>query len=72
MNRDGSFLNTFLLISLLAIIGYVRAPDHDPVCGPMGRCWTVNKWFGKFRQTRCVPCKKPNKYVMDILEKRTY
>ncbi|XP_033154074.1 uncharacterized protein LOC117136998 [Drosophila mauritiana] len=46
----------FLIISLLSMIYYSTAPTH-PDCGPAGRCYTVNKHFGSFRQTRCVPCK---------------
>ncbi|XP_043645860.1 uncharacterized protein LOC122615070 [Drosophila teissieri] len=48
----------FLIISLMSVLHCSTAPTH-PDCGPMGRCYTVNMHFGKFRQTRCVPCKRP-------------
>ncbi|XP_016988773.1 uncharacterized protein LOC108051250 [Drosophila rhopaloa] len=58
--RMDIYLKAFLLITLLSMIYPTRAPTH-PDCGPAGRCYTVNKHFGSFRQTRCVPCKKKTK-----------
>ncbi|XP_037717604.1 uncharacterized protein LOC119551967 [Drosophila subpulchrella] len=52
------FSKTFLLVSLLSMICYSSAYNHWP-CTIAGRCYTVNRPFGRFKQTRCVPCTMP-------------
>nr|XP_036669675.1 uncharacterized protein LOC108009246 [Drosophila suzukii] len=49
------FSKTFPLVSLLSMICYSSANHYAP-CTSAGRCYTVNRPFGHFQQTRCVPC----------------
>ncbi|XP_050743097.1 uncharacterized protein LOC108036405 [Drosophila biarmipes] len=55
--RMDVLLKTFLLVSLLSMICSSASERHGlPPCTRAGRCYTVNRPFGHFRQTRCVPC----------------